>query len=93
VASASFRPEIGLWGDWPTTLKPIVGAFATGDAVRYLQGVLVLRAGQTSVTVNGVFDGATVEAVKALQAFTGLTPTGTVEAATWGVIDLLASAP
>ena len=91
--AVAFDPAQGVWGDWPNAAKPDIGAFAAGDAVAYLQGVLILRAGQTDVSVTGVFDGHTVDGVEAVQTYTQLPVTGQVDTATWAVIDLLAASP
>lgn len=72
--------------DRPTLSRQEADLRATG----YLQEVLVRRAGQTITDAPGSYGPTTVQAVQNLQAFTGLSPTGTVEAMTWTVVDSLA---
>lgn len=85
-----FVPEWGLFGLWPwATGKPTLQVGSKGDAVRYLQGVLKLRANQTHIVVDGDFGTQTADAVMKLQAFFGLTVDGIVGPKTWGAVDLL----
>jgi hypothetical protein len=88
-----FAPASGSWGDWPKVTKREIALGDTGDVVRYLQGVLRLRAGQLEVQVDGEFGARTEQAVRRLQSFFGLFPDGKVGPRTWVVIDLLAEAP
>ena len=90
TTSVPFQPEAGVWGAWPFVAKPQLQLGSVGDEVRYLQGVLFLKAGQQLVTISGTFDEATSDAVMALQSFLTLPVTGVVDASTWVVIDQLA---
>lgn len=87
-----FAPERGQWSLWPLGPKPVLRLGATGDAVRYLQGVMRLKAGQTQIgTVDGVFGNKTLSGVLNVQRF--FTPDsvdGTVGPKTWSAIDYLA---
>lgn len=84
-----FDPAHGQWSLWPLATKPTLRVGARGDAVKYLQGVLKLKASQ-QVTVDGGFGQQTLRAVKNAQAFLRLPITGVVDARTWAVIDMLA---
>ncbi len=84
-----FVPETGEWSLMPMVAKDAAAEGAEGDPIRYLQGVLRLAAGQP-VEITGTFDASTVEAVRAVQSFMSLEPTGVVDAGTWLVIDQLA---
>ena len=84
-----FVPETGQWSLMPMVAKEEAAEGAEGDAIRYLQGVLRLAAGQP-VEITGTFDASTGEAVRAVQSFMSLEPTGVVDAGTWAVIDQLA---
>lgn len=97
-----FLPEYGVFGLWPLNpAKPQIGPFARGDAVRYLQGVLYHKAGQRQHWVWGTYDGATVEAVDAVQALGQVVhPSRALDIeriskvtgpATWALIDKLAT--
>lgn len=55
------------------------------------QVILRHRAGQTQIVADGQFGGQTEQAVKNVQAFTGLTVDGLVGPKTWGVLDFLAN--
>jgi peptidoglycan hydrolase-like protein with peptidoglycan-binding domain len=68
--------------------KPDTRAFDSGFVVGYLQQVLVIGAGQ-NVSIDGVFDGRTFEAVRNVQRFFGLTVDGMVGSQTWQTIDWL----
>lgn len=59
----------------------------TGDCVKTLQELL--NTNGFSVTVNGVFDADTEEAVEGFQTAEGLEATGVVDAATWAALGLL----
>lgn len=85
-----FDPANGKWGTYPTVTKPNARIGDRGDHIRYLEGVLRLKAGQTTLAIDGAFDATTEAAVKNLQAFFGLTVDGWVGAQTWKVIDLIA---
>lgn len=71
--------------------KPVTHGFHTGFVVSYLQQVLVISCGQ-DVEISGTFEGRTVDAVKNVQAFFGLTVDGIVGPATWPVIDWICGA-
>jgi peptidoglycan hydrolase-like protein with peptidoglycan-binding domain len=86
-----FAPELGQWGAWPSSPKQDLRRGASGDAVKYLQGVLRLRAGAAAVEIDGIFGPKTEQAVKDLQSASGLIPDGLVAAGTWVVIDQLAT--
>jgi murein L,D-transpeptidase YcbB/YkuD len=85
-----FSPADGRWGLWPETVKPALAIGEKGDAVKYLQGVLRIKAGQPGVPLDGKFGGETERAVERVQAFAGIQATGLVDEATWRVIDGLA---
>lgn len=90
VGAPVFAPEAGLWWLWPlATNKPTLGIGSAGDAVRYAQGVLKLKAGH-NVLVDGDYGAQTSGAVQALQSYFGLAPSGKVDIATWRLIDSLA---
>ncbi len=91
TTTVPFAPERGLWAGWPKSDKPPIGLGDTGEAVRYLQGVLRLKASQRTLAVDGRYGSATQNAVRLLQRFVHLPPTGRVDAATWAMIDRLAS--
>lgn len=61
----------------------------TGDHVKFVQRVLKLKAGQSSVFVNGVFDTATKTAITNLQSFFRLPVTGICDNTTWATIRYL----
>lgn len=85
-----FAPELGVWGLWPLNpAKPPVQLGSVGDAVKYLQGVLKLKANQTQISVDGKFGPQTRSAVVQFQAFMGLLADGIVGPKTWAAIDLV----
>ena len=86
-----FDPAKGQWGLWPLNRsKPTISKGLTGDAVRYLQGVIALKAGG-GVVVTGVFDAQTEKRVKDLQRYFKITEDGIVGMAeTWPIVDFLA---
>lgn len=90
TTSPPFAPRSGEWGTWPDERKPAVGLGDEGPAVRYLQGVLRVVVGQTSVRITGEFDRPTRAAVRELQQYLGLEPTGRVGRQVWTAIDNLA---
>jgi len=85
-----FNPSVGQWGLYPLDpAKSTLKLGATGDAVSYAQGVILIKGGG-GITVNGIFDAQTASRVSNLQAFFKLPVDGTLNKATWGVIDFLA---
>lgn len=95
--TVTFDPARGIWGLYPLntakatvrqTDSPVTREVA--DLVRYLQGVLRLKASQP-VTIDGDFGPQTATAVRNVQAFFGLTVDGVVGPKTWPVIDMLAA--
>lgn len=85
-----FVPESGLWSLWPfATNKPTLRIGSRGDVVRYLQGVLKVKAGQ-AVIIDGNFGAQTDRAVRNLQTFFGLWVDGVVGPKTWAVVDMVA---
>lgn len=86
-----FIPEQGVFGLWPLAVKPSIGPGSSGDIVRYLQGVIMFKAGG-NINVNGIYDGQTEMRVRDLQRFFGLTVDGWCGAKqTWPIIDMLTS--
>jgi hypothetical protein len=65
--------------------RPTIRRGSSGPAVTELQTRLV-EAG-ASIKVDGIFGGATLEAVKAAQSAAGLTIDGVVGPRTWGALD------
>ena len=53
---------------------------------RYLRSIQQAVQGYADVTVNGIFDGATQQAVRRFQTSVGLPATGTVDRSTWDAI-------
>lgn len=79
------------FGLWPLNKnKPVVKHGSTGDAVRYLQRVIYLKAGG-NIVVDGVFGNDTEKRVKNVQSLFKVTAdgAGVVGAKTWAVIDYL----
>jgi hypothetical protein len=88
---AGADPANGQWGNWPTTSKPAIALGASGDVVRYLQGVLREKASATEITVDGEFGPVTDGAVRRFQRFVGLLDDGKVGPQTWAAIDRIAT--
>jgi peptidoglycan hydrolase-like protein with peptidoglycan-binding domain len=65
---------------WEALVVPL-DTRSTGDAVSGLQAIL--RRKGHSVTVTGIVDSDTREAVRQMQLLHGLSPTGTVDVTTW----------
>lgn len=86
-----FDPANGHWGDWPYKEKPRAELGSKGDHVRYLEGVLKLKANQPIAQVNASFGQNTETAVKNVQEFFKLKVTGKVGPNTWEKIDWLAT--
>ncbi len=90
-----FAPERCVWGLWPLfNSKRVLTEGASGDDVRYLQGVMKNKAGQFQIgTIDGWFGMKTAQAVRNVQRFfTPLAVDGVVGPQTWKVIDWLAGA-
>lgn len=88
-----FHPERGEFGLYPFVKDmgffDVLRLGSTGDHVRYLQGVLNLKAGNCPVT--GQMDAHTVSRVKDLQRLFRLTVDGIVGPQTWGAVQYLAN--
>jgi len=100
-----FDPARGHYGLWPLNKnKNRVAARSfvesrivrgdtrwkwAGDEVRYLQGVILNRAGG-GIDVDGYFGPQTKGRVQDLQAQFGTTVDGLVGPLTWGILDYLA---
>jgi hypothetical protein len=91
AAGAPADPEKGEWGNWPTTAKPDIALGASGEVVRYLQGVLRAKASATEIVVDGEFGPMTDGAVRRFQRFVGLLDDGRVGPQTWAAIDRVAT--
>lgn len=89
-STSTFDPANGKWGNYPTLVKPDQKIGAKNDYVKYLQGVMKYKAGQSTVIVDGDFGSQTETAVKNVQKFLGLTVDGWVGSQTWKSIDYLA---
>jgi peptidoglycan hydrolase-like protein with peptidoglycan-binding domain len=74
---------------YPLAKKPTIKNGSRGDVVKYLQGVILCKAGG-NISVDGVFGPQTDKRVRDLQKFFKLTVDGIVGPQTWGVIDYLA---
>lgn len=84
-----FDPVQGKWGLYPVAVKPIIKEGAQGtnkDLVRYLQGVILVKAGG-AIVVDGIFGPQTTKRVKDFQKFFGLHIDGIVGPKTWAAID------
>ena len=81
-----FFPCEGVYGSWPLLVKPTIRQGSSGDAVKYLRGVLRNTSGATC-PCNGSFGSTTKVSVKLFQQFWGLTVDGVVGGQTWPVID------
>lgn len=71
---------------------PVLRRGSRAEEVRYVQQVLKERGGQTGLTVDGFFGASTEGAVKNLQTFFGVSRTGIVDQATWGLLHSLGAA-
>jgi peptidoglycan hydrolase-like protein with peptidoglycan-binding domain len=71
--------------------RPTLQLGSQGRSVRYLQEVLVKRAGQTITDEAGYFGPSTLAAVQAIQAFFQLGESATVQNMTWNIVDFLGS--
>lgn len=86
-----FDPAAGQWSVWPLAAKPTIRKGAQGDAVRYLQGVMKLKANQSWLRVDGGFGNLTRQSVLNVQRVAGIYRDGVVGPQTWKVIDRLAT--
>ena len=88
-----FSPSQGQFSLWPiATNKPVLQRGMAGqplDAVRYFQGVMLVRA-KYAIAVDGFYGPASETACKVFQGWNNLPQTGIVDAATWKAIDTLA---
>ena len=84
-----FDPANGLFSLYPLAKKPSISKGSSGDVVKYLQGVILCKAGG-DISVDGAFGPQTDKRVRDLQKFFKLTVDGIVGPQTWGVIDYLA---
>lgn len=84
-----FDPSNGLFSLYPIANKPIIRQGASGDMVKYLQGVILRKSGG-NITVDGSFGPQTVKRVKDVQTFFKLQADGVVGPQTWSIIDYLA---
>jgi hypothetical protein len=85
-----FDPENGKWSLWPFANKPAAKEGDAGDRVKYLQGVLKLKAAQDIGKIDGFFGPKTEQAVMNVQRLFKLGVDGWVGPRTWQAIDLLA---
>lgn len=86
-----FDPLAGKFSLWPIkTDKPDLTVGSTGDAVKYLQGVVRKWNGKT--TIDGSYGPRTQQAVRDIEALFGQAVNGVVEAETWRLVDFLAIA-
>lgn len=84
-------PLNGKYALWPLAVKPRIGPMSTGDVVLYAQCVIHDKAGG-NIPRHGAYDVETMERVKQLQSFFGLTPDGWIgPQETWPLIDALAT--
>ena len=104
--AVSFDPANGVWGLYPlnpnkqrcASREFVESRLAvsdnrwtwSGDLVRYLQGVILLKAGG-NITVDGWFGAQTDLRVKDLQGWFGYTVDGLVGPSTWKLIDALSA--
>ena len=90
VKPPPFDPLHGSYGLWPVNpRKATIQVGSKGQAVQYLQGVILNKAGG-DITVDGVFGPQTDRRVRDLQRMFGLTVDGVVGPQTWRVVDFLA---
>ncbi|MEO5874902.1 MAG: peptidoglycan-binding domain-containing protein [Streptosporangiaceae bacterium] len=64
---------------------PVVKLHATGEHVQSVQGLLIARS-HPEIKVDGAFGTATRTAVKDVQTWAKLTPTGVVDGPTWAAL-------
>jgi hypothetical protein len=85
-----FDPANGHFGKFPNQKKERMTRGASGDVVRYMQGVL--RKARINIAVDGVYGVQTSDRVRRFQQRYGLTVSGVVDASTWAKIDEIAKA-
>lgn len=88
-----FDPVHGEYSLWPLNpAKPIVDVGDTGDAVRYVQAVVMRnhRHAWHNLHVDGEYGTETRAAVEYFQGVHGLPVDGVVGPATWAVVDRVA---
>lgn len=85
---AAFDPGARHWGTWPTSVKPTVRQGATGNIVRYLQGVL--KAEGLGGTIDGQFGPNTANRVRTFQSRHHCVVDAIVGRQTWAAIDAAA---
>ena len=84
-----FDPANGKFGAWPAKKdKPTLRRGATGDAVRYAQGVL--RMARYQVAVDGNYGLQTVDRVRRFQTQQRITVDGVIGPQTWARLDAIA---
>jgi peptidoglycan hydrolase-like protein with peptidoglycan-binding domain len=87
---SSFDPANGNYGSWPDrSSKAVLKIRSSGNVVRYLQGVILNKAGG-GITVDGRFGIQTQNRVKDCQRLMGIETTGLVGKQVWDFIDFLA---
>jgi LAS superfamily LD-carboxypeptidase LdcB len=84
-----FDPINGKWGLYPIANKPVAKYGDKGDYIKYLQGVLRVKAGQ-NISVDGNFGHGTEEAVKNIQRLFKVGIDGWLGPVTWSKVDWLA---
>lgn len=85
-----FNPEKGHYGDWPRrTSKATIRRGSKGNVVKYLQGVILNKAGG-NIIVDGSFGPHTEARVKDCQRLLGINQSGVVGKQVWDLIDFLA---
>ncbi len=90
LRGVGFDPEAGEFGPWPRKArKPRLSKPATGDAVRYLQGVIFHRM-EGDIVIDGVYGRETELRVTELQRSRRIKVDGIVGPRTWRVVDRLA---
>ena len=95
VAARPFRVNAGAvhaYAVMPGDRTSYLEELSSGDEVRYLQGVLAVKAHAT-LKVDGNFGEETMNVVIAFQGINGLPATGIVDDATWAKIDEAALQP
>ena len=83
-----FNPKACQYGLYPIAKKPRIQQGDRGNVVKYLQGVILCKAGG-NITVDGIFGSQTERRVKDVQRLFKLTIDGIVGPQTWPAIDFL----